>query len=645
MKNADEEKGVLERFKSGISMTSLVAIAYAMVVFTPAAMYLGLMGVPAGIGGTWFMLLLFIEMARLSGLRISKQEAMIIFIFGGGLMSGVPELLINRAWLRQSDIVRLFGLEHEFPDWFGPSPDSGAFLSRNLLHPAFIYPLSWRLLLAFALVFSGFAIGIWARELFIEAENLPFPLQKMSAETVLVLTGEEEKEGGEFPSRILCAAAVIGFLYGFALYALPFLYQSWTGQYRSFIPIPWFDWSSQIERFLPGAFLGLATDLGFYTLGFVLPFANVLQMFIGSFAVWVIGAWLTVYLNPPYGPFDWWFTGMPAQTGWGRAWLYFFTTPYIGLGFAAGLMPLLFHSRLLIRAFSSRARPLKERLSDPIPGGKSTIIVPIIAIIIITSGLFIFFTGDFSMKYPWVLPLFIVVPFINILLVGRGLGETGITISVTGVTNIIYYLVKAPTAVWMAPQPGAISGGYGAPAPSEWLARFKLAQLTETKASSLLKISLLFLPIATVVSFLFMQVLWSMAPIPSEKYPGPAIFWPAEVAITCVWIKGREVGLFNVPNLVYAFIGGAAIYAFSYFSHLPISLISLTAGASQPPHYALAWLIGGIVALGLRRVLGKEFWGRYRYILAGGIALGEGIAVTLGVSIALIINSLWTLPW
>jgi len=142
-----------------------------------------------------------------------------------------------------------------------------------------------------------------------------------------------------------------------------------------------------------------------------------------------------------------------------------------------------------------------------------------------------------------------------------------------------------------------------------------------------------------------MGAFWGIARIPSAKYPSPSIFWPAEAAIWSVWIRGRETGLFNVEHVLAAFAIGAAIYSIGFFGHLSISIVAVVAGANLAPHFALSYLISGVMALVLRKIFGSEFWNKHRYIMAGGIVLGEGIAVTLGVSMALIINSIRIMPW
>lgn len=640
-------------YKSGISRASILPILYGMIVLVPASMFLQLVGVQAGIAGSWFVLLLFVEFAKLSGVRFSKQEALVMFLFSGGLATGLPMTLLYTSWLTQSDIVRFFGLYGEFPVWFGPTPESGAFLSRNLFHPGFLSPTFYRILHGAAALLTTWAIALWARELFVETEDLPFPIQEMNVQTMLVISGSESGEEGEFPTRLLSVAALIGFIYGFIIYALPFVTQAWTGRYMTVIPIPWFDLTSQIGMYLPGAFFGIATDLALYTLGFILPLRIILQMAIGSFAVWIIGSWLTVDLNQPYGPSNWWFPGMTTQTGWGRAWLYFFTSPFIGLGLAAAIAPLLLNPGLVKRALSLGRRGAKKgRRIDEIPYGTVRgLVVPLIVGFAIILGVFVFLVPSFVVQYPWFLAIMVTMPFLDMLLAGRALGETGVTLGGTGgatvpyVTQSLFYTLGAPTDVWSAQTFANASWGYMAPHAPTLLGNFKMAQLTETKASTILKIYIIFFPIRLLLSFMFLQSFWSVGPIPSEKFPGPAIFWPQQAATFLVWVKGRETGLFNVQHLLYGFGAGFGIYAVSFFAHLPISLISLTAGASSPPHYAFAWLIGGIVSLNIEQIAGRDFWMKHRRIVAGGIAMGEAIAITLGVSVALIINSLWVLPY
>ena len=68
-------------FKSGLSQNSILAVLYAIIIFIPALIYLTLMtGGLAGMPVAWFTLILWIELGKISGRHITKQEAMLILL-------------------------------------------------------------------------------------------------------------------------------------------------------------------------------------------------------------------------------------------------------------------------------------------------------------------------------------------------------------------------------------------------------------------------------------------------------------------------------------------------------------------------------------------------------------------------------------
>lgn len=646
----------MKEYKSGLSRTSVIAILYSMLVFVPASMYLTLMTGEGGVAGSWFIILLFVEIGRFAGLRLTKQEAAIMMMFAGGIQFATLGL-IYRAYFVQSDVARMFGLQSEIPYWFAPGKGSEAFELRNLLHPDFLLPNAIFLVFSLLAVPVGLAMSFFASEIYVETENLPFPIQQMRAKTVLVLTEEERKS----PLNVLSVAAVGGMIFGIAVYALPFILMVSTNRSYSesvIIPVPWVDLTPNLSDILPGAIFGIATTIPVYTLGFIVSFPHVLQVAIASIAIYFIGNWVTVIQNPPYGPHDWWAPGMSASQAAQRSILYNWSSFTIGLTIAAGIIPLLAKPQLIKRALlSSRSSSEpRERRTQPIPGGpKLAVILPLVLGLGFFCALYIFLVPDYAMQHLWILPFFVGMLFFQTLVSGRGRGEVGIGVGAGPVVNIIYFVTGASTPVWFAPQPLAGTGaratagyGFSNSAFGTWTgtpAQLKFAELTELNIKSIIKVMLIFVPIASIVSLAFAQAFWSLAPIPSAQYPGAAIYWPIEATYTALWIGGREAGLLNPTNMLIAFVVGSALHGVGLATHLPISLISLAAGANTLPPVGVGYLVGGIMALVLRRVVGKETWEEYKLLLAGGMSLGMGVAITLSISIALVINSLWVFPY
>lgn len=628
-------------FTSGFTRMSVLAILYAIVVFIPATIYLTLMtGGVAGIPVAWFTLLLWVELGKLSGRRITKQEATMIMILTGA-MTLYPLSLVYTAWYRTSPIAKSFDIGAYVPDWAAPSEETGIMKLRTFFNPAWVLPIGVTMATTLFFVMVNFGLGLFAREVFIETERLQFPMQQMSGTALMTLTGEEKR-----PLHILAVFAVIGFIYGYFLYAAPFILQAFYGRYVQIIPIPWVDLNRGIEKFFPGASLGVFTDLGPIASGFILGFPTVLGIFIGSFAIWFFGNWLTFQYNlvdiDPINPGvqSWWAPGMSIQMAWQRSLLYVWAMILIGTLLAVGLAPILRRPWLLRRAFSYMLRPRRvKRLTDPIPFGKVTL--PLLIVGMAGSiTLFAYLVPEFVKVVPWIFILMVFTPFLITMIGGRMIGETGVDLPgnvFPYLTNLLYYESGyRGVDIWFAPNIMTSSGG-------GTLSWFKVAELTETRSDGLIKIYWLLLPVALLFGYLYVELFWRLAPIPSGRYPGIAIYWDISATMQSIWIRGGSFGLFRPPWILYSFIVGTGLYLALDLLHCPVSFIALGAGVSTITPVAVTMLIGGLVAKIFSWIMGKEWWEKHKMLIAAGLMVGEGLSITLSVAMALIINSIWVL--
>jgi len=634
-------KEKFEEFKSGISMHSLLGTLYAIVVFIPAVMYLQLMTGQTGISVGWFTVVLFVEFMKLTGARLSKQEALLIYLIAGAEMF-IPLTIAYRAYFRTSPVTKLFGLTDVLPDWWTPPLSSPVHTIRTVFHPDWLIPMVVFFASVIASSLLNFALGYIAREIYIEVEDLPFPLQQVDAEAIVTLTGFEER-----PYQIFSVFALIGLIYGSVLYAVPFIGQAWTGAKIQLLPVPWFDWTLQIQPSLPGAIWGLATDITAFAWAFVIPFNVVLAMFIGSFSVYFFGNWLLQEnwekwglpdTNPDIpGVQSWWFPGMNIQMSLLRSTMYFWAAPLIGFALSAGIGPILRHPDVLKRAFSFlRTKRTQARKTEPI-SFNLYITIPLVGSLLIFALMFVLLTPDFVRTNLIIVVIIMLIPFVSMLISGRMRGEAGIVYMPAGnLQNIMYYTSGYRGAdIWFLPTPIGATGW-----PLSW---FKLAQLTKTKSTSLVKAYWLLLPFAMLVGIAYMEMFWRIAPIPSGRYPGAQIFWPIDVSYTCLWIKGTELGIFKPMWILYSFLIGLVLFFIFDFLPIPFSFTGLAVGAGTAPPFALSYLIGGVIGklIGLKR---REWWEKHKLLVAAGLVVGESIAATIAVAISLIMNSLWILP-
>jgi hypothetical protein len=629
MNNMVQHERVLPEYRSGISPISILAVLYAIFIFVPAMMYQMLMtGTSGGVPVAWFTLIVFVEIGRLCGVSISKQEATMIYLLAGSEMF-IPLSLVYAGWFRTSDIVALLGFGPEIPDWYAPPPETHAMSLRSFFYPFWIQPLAVTLSFAFLSPLLSWGLGSLAREIYVEIENLPFPIQQMGAEAIITLTSREEE-----PTRFLAVFGLIGFAYGFVLYALPFIMQAWTGRVMQIIPIPWIDLMQSLETAIPGAMFGIPTDLVTYTSGLVLGLPTASAIFIGSFSIYFIGGLLTSG--------SWWFPGMGMAQALQRSIFYFWAAPLIGLGLSAGLVPILTRPRLVVRALTqvvtaSRAK-VRLRRTDPLP--RAFIMFALIVGLVGGVIYYIMLAPAFLATAPWMLLLIVSLPVVATLIEGRMVGETGVSFVPSDYMRNLMYMFSGYRGVdvWFCPSIATLAGR----GPIIW---YKVAELTKTKATSLIKLWWIMWPIAVLVGFLYVEIFWRLAPIPSARYPGVQIFWPIDATYTSLWIKGVERGVFEPLWILYSFLIGTAIYFATSFLRLPVPYTALVAGAAMAMPYGFGTLVGGLLNKLLEMRLGKEWIARRKFLIAAGLLIGQGIAISISVSIAIIINSIWILPF
>jgi len=311
--------------------------------------------------------------------------------------------------------------------------------------------------------------------------------------------------------------------------------------------------------------------------------------------------------------------------------LYFWLNPIIGIGFGVAIIPLIFRSKLFAESFKSIFRKHDEyssRRSGP----------PLNRFIYV--GLFIFgcigavildksLVPDFPL---WALFLYeIVFPLMTLLALGRMIGLTGqapeipylqqLTIIASGYKGL---------DVWFLPL--SLNPGTG------WLRSLKLCQLTKTTTTSWIKATLIAWPVSLIAGMAYTQIFWSLSPIPSELYPTPAIQWPINIMHKCVWMT-RPKAFFDPLKIIGAFIIYGVLTTIVQFLGLPISMVSISVGLSSPLPSVTTMLIGLIIREIISRQFNKNWINRYRNTIGAGLICGEGIAIVLGVAIAMAIKS------
>lgn len=623
---------MLSKKVEGFTFRSFLGIVYAGIILQPAILWLALV-TGLGPGGINFAATLLItEFALLAGSPLSKQETFIVYLFSFltlvpvGVAAFGDAIFTNLLFNQYFALSTLHGFD--IPKWFAPL-DPEILYIRTFLHPGWILPILIMLLLTFLFKVADLLVALFCREIFIKQEKLPFPLAEVDGQACLTL-GEREK----YKMHIFSLSAVITFAYAVIAYGTPILTHAIFGVAATPIPIPWADLNRYLEPIWPGASFGIATDPMTFAFGFILPLSVISSMFASSFALFFVGN----YLMYKWGQWAQWLPGMSVGDSFTQSVLHIWAPAIAGIGISAAIVPLLAHPQILIRSFRSiLGMGLKAAEPGEVPPAISLIIY------FVSTAATAFFIHILVPGFPWFIIIFLTIiwPLILSLYTSRGRGETGFSLEVPylreGLTLASGY---SGIDAWLVPLRGFPSGSGGAHV--QWL---KVSDMMGVKVTSYIKGYLAALVLALVMNFIYTQIIWSMAPIPSYIFPAAQIYWPLTASFQKLWISGG-ITLIN-PQLI---VGGGAIicvlYVISSLLHIPISVIGFAGGTFTPIPMATTLLIGGLLGNFIfKRMLGEDWWQKYRAVIIAGAGTGIGVGVGIVAGLAIILRSMWAVRY
>jgi len=529
---------------------------------------------------SYALIVIAAQLSRFFGSPLTAQELSTLLVGLGAIQFNYGISRIFEAYLNQNHILTSFGIE-KLPYWVSILPETGFYASRSFWHPVSrtIFLRLDNLLLPGLQAIAGLSLGILNKIIYVDQEKLPYPQVQVDAELCLTLS-----EGERTKISIFNLSFLVAFLYGVFIYILPSIAPAFRG-----IQSLWFDLSSWVQTFFPGACFGVSAHLPLLLPGLYLPPIVIFSQFIGSMAVWVFGNWYVVTNGLTEFSKIYSF-GMPISHIYRWAYMYVWLMPMMGLGIFIGLSSL--RPSILSRVYSSLGRK-----GAGIEGKIFSIWLVVIpfACVILSNLLVIWYRAPDYPLFPWLPAAFsIIVSLSQSLLLGLANG-TGVSVRIP--ENIDKLILVATgyqgTNGWLL-SPVIISPSFGGYVDSN----YKLSQLTRSSFVDYLIMYFVIGPISIVFSLLITQVLWSISPIPSEDYPWSAVDWPRRVVERIMWIT-RPPGVFRLDWMMYGVLLGAAIYIPLYFLHLPASriLVSLYAGMSMLPPMAVNMLIGYFIRL------------------------------------------------
>ena len=635
-------------FEPGFNIKTLWAALFVGFIMLPGAIYLGLVTGQSMAGGAeWVTLILFIEMAKRTFVRLRTQEIIILYWVAGGLVLMGGKLgtgadlfggpfgnLIWDQYLIQSP--QADGLAEYIPDWKVPFRGAAPLLDRTFLHVAWIKPIALLLVVIVLQRINALSLGYVLFRITHDIERLPFPMAYVQAGGATALAETSSKQEG-WRWHVFSTGAFIGAVWGVFYVVVPTLSSVFLTDTVSILPIPFIDFTVPMKAVLPAAVLGLATDLIHVLFGLVLPFWIVVGAFSSSILVNLVA-------NPilySAGVLHTWSPGMSAIPTMIANSFDFWLSFSIGGAVLVAVMGFWTAGKAMRAArrekrATERSGPSNERGDIKIPTALGIWSLSTLGFV----GIVYYLVPDFPV---WITLFFgfIWTPIYSYI----GARMIGLTGSPQGVTfpylreGSFYMSGYQGADIWFAPVP-IFQWGYE-------VQTFKQLELTHTKFGSLVRLVALTLVVMFVCSFLFWSLIWKLSPIPSSAYPFVQKIWPFHSTMQAFWAKstlpGSQGGGLVTEIIRWDYIGiGLAFCGLLYGGlvalHAPVAIFyGFVGGLGQWPHFVILNFLGALLGrFYLQKRFGTARWRAYAPILLAGYSCGVGLIGMTSIAIALI---------
>jgi len=646
------------KYEDAFNFKTVLAALFVGFVMLPGSMYMGLL-VGTGMGGVaeWVTVILFLEVARRTFVKLKAQELMLIYWAAGGIIGvsgafgsglqifgGSFGLFIWEQYLIQHPLMG--ELAPKIPDWVVPKVDTGVYALRTFFHSAWMKPVLLGLVVMVLSTINRVTLGYVMFRATADAERLPFPMVNISVGGTMALAESSSGKDG-WRWRVFSIGAMVGVLWGFVYAGIPALTSIIAPKPVMFVPIPWIDLSPAIHALLPGAILGISTNLAGVVWGTVIP----QTIAWGS----VVGSFLGCIVLPPFlvhfGLLPDWKSGFGViPTSIAKSWDFDIAFGVgVGLVFGWGGLIAMFQNIRKQRKERQKASPTHTdkrtflRLPPP-PDGRGDFSEGLFLILWAASTILLVFLVKFLIPgFPvWITAAFgLIWTPLNSYITARMVGITG---SQTGdpfpFLRELTFISSGyrGVALWFAPIP-LYNHGW-----EPWT--FRSLELARVKFASYIKLTVLTTTLMIIFSFIYWSLIWKLAPIPSNAYPYAQTMWPMGVQNQYVWLSitdpdspTRAYFLTRVLNwrVILAGIGvSGVLWGITHAMKLPqLFFFSMIGSLFLWPHYAIPTAIGAIISLRMFKRFGQDKWEAYAPILAAGFTAGMGLIGMIAVAITL----------
>jgi len=648
------------QYEEAFSRNVVIAALFAGLVMLPGAIYMGLIaGVGLGGAAEWVTLILFLEVARRTFVKLRPQEIMLIYwavssmigvswAFGGGLQmfGGSFGLFIWEQYLIQHPLMA--NLAPKIPDWVVPPLSSSVYSLRTFFHHDWAKPILIGMVVSLLYRVNSVTLGYVLFRTVADAERLPFPLVSINVGGTMALAESSSgKEGWRW--RVFSIGAMIGVAWGTLYVGVPAITSILAPQPILLIPIPWIDLTRAVQAFLPGALFGLSTGLGGYIWGMVLPREIAWGQFAGSMIGGLLIPPILVWNNmlPDWKPG---YSNIPTSIA---------LTWNFGISFGMGV-GLFFGWAGVVALFRQLSKQRKERLEaggaeaaesgrarfrfPPPPAGRGDFNPAVCLILWAASTLAIVFVVKWLVpEFPiWITAFFgLIWSPLNSFITARMVGITGSTQGnpFPFLREFTFFLSGyRGVALWFAPVPLYDHGWE----PST----YKSLEMSRTKFPSYIKLIILTIVLAFAFSWVYWSLIWKLGPIPSQSYPYAQTYWPMGVQNQYIWLSitdpespTRAYFVHQVLNVKFIGLGlclAGLLWAATSAMKLPALFFFSMIGSMQMwPHDSIPMMIGALIGMSMAKKYGNEKWQAYAPILGAGFACGMGLIGMVAIAVTL----------
>ena len=635
-------------FSDGFTWKTAVGALFLGFVMMPASMYLALFagsGAHISAAARWVTIIIFAEIARRSLKELRMQEVYILFYMAGLTLASPFQGLLWNQYYAQSEYARAMGVAQDIPPWFAPPAETIEAAGRTFFTKAWLAPI---LLTSFALVINKidhYGLGYVLYRITNDVEKLPFPFAPVDASGIMALT--ESKENKErWRWRWFSIGGMMGLAFGVVYIGVPAVTGAILAKPIRLIPIPWVDFTEQFSRFLPATPLNLTFDIGAFLLGTVMPFWAV----VGG----ALGLLMTFFLNPflhARGILTNWTPQMGFVDASFSNSVDFYLSFSVGLTIAVTLISFW----KIVETLIQKKRERRAAGGGPIPSdqepgawarlvtnnvkrGDFSVFIAL-AVYLATSAFWISLSCLIVPGFPWPFFVFYAVVYTPLISYASAKleGLCGQHISIPLIREATYILSGYKgVRIWFAPAP---IPNYGFAAKE-----FRVMELCGTKIMSQIKTQAAVIPIIIIASLIFSQVLWQMAPIPSDAYPFAQQMWDLQAKTASLTYSSTMEGgslFMEAWKWKWFFSGiGSGLGAYvllSIFSLPTLIIFGLVRGLGESfPGILIMQIAGALVShFYIRKRLGDQ-WLKFAPVLMAGFSCGMGLVAMVSVAFTIL---------